>query len=1183
MSSDGINGNFKNSNIDLQTFKGGLQRTKLKTDAEKSIFDAMDTDKNGVLTQDEIQNFQQNIDTSGDNKVSKKEAKKFLKSNNLNKTVDKKELEKFLAEYNKNTENIEDVSVTENANGKTVQIKYNDGTVETLNPDKTSQLVKTYENEVTTTKLLDENKKLLKESSVNKDGDTVETEYENDGETLSKLVETKGDNSTVAITLFKEGKPETKEVKSGITKSYYSFDEEGNEVLNSKIENEGIPAKEKRTEYKYNNDGTVIENITELNRTIELLTKDANPISAKIKEGDTLTDRTYFEKGYSDTSVDSDGNTTITDSALDGHRLAQKKVVGGQEFVVTYDGEGNTNIVVQNGETLSSIAKKFGCTEKQLIELNRGGGTFSERYLAVGAEILVPGELDADAKSLQGRKSSNEAVADFQRNQAIHDQKRARAAVLEAQYKAMGLSNHNGQGSKITGKYKNGRTETFTVIGEASRDRQLAKDSKGMIVTIAHDGAILTEEYVTATNLYDNGEKVNGKYKIRQKDGTITNVSKQFVKVGTLDKGRSVVIDAKGKSYIMSKDGMILDENYVVRDQQADVIRKDAGAARLVTLDMMSNSIDSAQAAFDKQMEDDGWAGDVADGISVLWGSKNRASKVREDLASYKKDLAKLKSLQNNEPKFKAKFKQMFGIDYNQKAVANYYASPTSANYKKAFGTQNDIGTRVAKYNESQQTGAAVVKTATKVAVGVAVAAATGGTGLVALGAAAAVTGAVSVAVEESDRLKVGQAFTDGNFEFREGTDHKQILKDAAWDAGSVLVGGAVGKAASTVVKGSRVVTVGGQTVNTLNKSQRLGRAAINVTGDLAYGAVQEKVQTGDITLKGMTLNASTAFIGQAVQSGTAARLGNKVKDVVENGFRSGKTKLNNIAGKARQTKIQDVPSSVKNSSAVTVNSNQSLSENTTIRKPVTESIPIKSENHTINIDVDANAVTKTIHLKPKNNDIPEFKLEGNSNPQIVPDKEFDKILDGVNNVSYASELSTYTDMIRRNGFLTPKQASSLQTAIHEQRKRIVAPKNRVESTSTVKSDNVESNSRKTALNNRQSILLNSNDKIKLSRASVLDLRAPEVKAKLKNLKPGEGLIVGRGETADIQFDDPFVSRAHMAIENIDGKLYATDLSLNGSSLDNSMLRNLSAVKGAVIRGNIEQFADLEKKENWDS
>ena len=144
--------------------------------------------------------------------------------------------------------------------------------------------------------------------------------------------------------------------------------------------------------------------------------------------------------------------------------------------------------------------------------------------------------MDADAQPLQGRKSADEAIADFRHDQAVRDQKRAQAMARDAQYKAMGLTNHKGQGTKITGKYKNGQSEEFVVIGEAGRKRHLAKDSKGNFVTIAHDGTVLQEEYVTATNLFDKGEKVDGSMKIRQKNGKTVTINKKFVKVGTLEK-----------------------------------------------------------------------------------------------------------------------------------------------------------------------------------------------------------------------------------------------------------------------------------------------------------------------------------------------------------------------------------------------------------------------------------------------------------------------------------------------------------------------------------------------------------------------------------------------------------------------------------------------------------------------
>ena len=51
------------------------------------------------------------------------------------------------------------------------------------------------------------------------------------------------------------------------------------------------------------------------------------------------------------------------------------------------------------------------------------------------------------------------------------------------------------------------------------------------------------------------------------------------------------------------------------------------------------------QKNFNHQLSQDGWAGDIADGISVLWGSDNRASKVRIDF--YYQKLDKLNKIEN--------------------------------------------------------------------------------------------------------------------------------------------------------------------------------------------------------------------------------------------------------------------------------------------------------------------------------------------------------------------------------------------------------------------------------------------------------------------------------------------------------------------------------------------------------
>ena len=78
-----------------------------------------------------------------------------------------------------------------------------------------------------------------------------------------------GNNFTVSIDTDKKGRPELDMVGEVIDQAYdivwteesdnlykaniRSYAEDGTEVLNSKIENEGIPTKERRIEYSYDN------------------------------------------------------------------------------------------------------------------------------------------------------------------------------------------------------------------------------------------------------------------------------------------------------------------------------------------------------------------------------------------------------------------------------------------------------------------------------------------------------------------------------------------------------------------------------------------------------------------------------------------------------------------------------------------------------------------------------------------------------------------------------------------------------------------------------------------------------------------------------------------------------------------------------------------------------------------
>ena len=152
---------------------------------------------------------------------------------------------------------------------------------------------------------------------------------------------------------------------------------------------------------------------------------------------------------------------------------------------------------------------------------------------------------------------------------------------------------------------------------------------------------------------------------------------------------------------------------------------------------------------------------------------------------------------------YKAKFKEIFGVDYNSDNIKSYLDSPTAENYAKAYGTENDIARRVAEYNESQQKGAKAIKTTVVVAGSVAAGIATGGASLAATAAVAGVTTAgLRVATEVTD---LATNDIDGDVAENAGDIAKQAAIEGAISAvtaGTVKgVGGIVGKSGQAVTE----------------------------------------------------------------------------------------------------------------------------------------------------------------------------------------------------------------------------------------------------------------------------------------------------------------------------------------------------------------------------------------------
>ena len=893
--------NVGKNQVQLSTLKAGLKEEDLKTDKEKSIFKSIDKDGNGVLDADELKQFAASMDKSNDDIATKKEAKAYIKENDL-KGVKKKDVLKFLKNNNINTDDVKNTQVIEQDGQKLVQVEYNDGRKETIKPDRATDVTQTDAEGNTVTESRDKDKNLTQKTTVATNGDTTTVDYETTVDESGKPVPkketsvTENGNKTTETnydagkkvetteTVKSEGsktvtqyddneKPESATKTQGLNESQYTY-VNGDQRETSRVENKGRDD-QRTTNFTYDDEnGTVTSVATEASvngqKTTTTVKKDGERLSETIVDGDKTTTTTKNAEGDGYTQVIQDGDNSTTTNQLnnEGHRLTSTKVVDGKEYTLNYDGQGNTTgIIVQNGESPASIAKKFGCTEAQLKEANQDvlGG---KKYFDVGSEIKVPRELEADDKALQGRKSSQEAKAEFARDEQIRAQKRAEAKARKAEAAArdkalrqdLGLINYKGAGTKVQGDfYKNGKkthTKTFTKIGNATHGRTICQDKSGKIYVVAHNGVVLKDTWVNVS---------------AHRDVQAVGNRRVAVEKGARDgHGRKTVYDGDGNTHVMSHDNKILKKEYVARSDKSDAIRKNSKTAQQATVEMLDSQLAAAKENFNEQMKQDGWAGDFADGVSKIWnndlfggGTGNTADQVRQDFKTYQNNINQLKAAaKQGDGAFKAKFKQIYGIDYNQKAIAAYNMNPTEANYRKAFGTKNNIGERVAKYNASQQLGSTVVKTGVEVAVAGSAIAAADALEVVTFGASTpvsmAITGAATfasdVVVEGSDRLNITGEYrdADGNIvktdgAFKEGTDAGAILEDAGKDA---LIAGAtfglgkfansaykVGKAAYATSKvASKAATVGEKAVATVAKAE---------TGVSKVATTATKTETG--------------------------------------------------------------------------------------------------------------------------------------------------------------------------------------------------------------------------------------------------------------------------------------------------------------------------------------------------
>lgn len=533
--------------IDLSKVKAGVKKEDIvgQNKQLESIFDSVDKDGNQVLDRNELQDLQTKLtELAGDDaRLSKGEAKKFI--GNDGKKLGGKNRDALFEFLNKLSAGSQDVKsiTTQNIDGQDVEvITYNDGHTEELYPDGTKITMITNGNKSIVTKEDKDGNKLSQTEKTIEDG--VETVVEYDGETPKSKTVNDTKNNTI---------------------STYTFDGETPVLVREENTETGdVTTYENGVKTTTKADGQII---TEQDGITTTTSADGNIVTTT--DGTRTETRVRNSESETLTTVEDGVETVVTQK--DGKNLSQTITKDGESFTVEYDGNGNTKgVIVQNGESPAAIAKKFGCSVKDLMEANKEV-LKGKKYFQVGAEIVIPGEMNPEefAKLNAGRQTAEEAKAQYAYEAQIRAERRAAAAAQEkAEMQALGIVNRNNAGTVINsetkptedGKFKNFnknaaafRKLTFTVVGETgNRGRMVVKASNGKYYTMAHDGMLLDEGYAIATKALDAGQAAS------RNDGH----------------GRKVVV-VDGKQYVFSQDGKLLKSDYV---EATDI--RDAGGAK---------------------------------------------------------------------------------------------------------------------------------------------------------------------------------------------------------------------------------------------------------------------------------------------------------------------------------------------------------------------------------------------------------------------------------------------------------------------------------------------------------------------------------------------------------------------------------------------------------------------------
>ena len=382
--------NKKNQGIDFSKLSlrgGALQRSDMKTDAQRSIFDSLDKDKNGILTQNEMNAFADaanatGVKNNGGTNVTWDEAEKYfadnasgdsaLKTNEKGQVVydttdkngnaiqqklNQNDMQEFINTFANSTENGQIVSAEEQEDGS-ITVSYDNGNQTVIREDGST--------EQTTPDDVIDNQTTVTERRSDGTVSAITQSIEGLGEQHSEYAE---DGTTVIQT---EG---SVDVGNSTVTTHSETDMDGNSISNIEISSEeGTFRMNGKTDVSGNEEVHYEEQQADGSKSEEDVVIE-NGFTRRTRSAEQKADGSSVETRYDGATGSS--RTSSTEVKADGTKVETEYDLTGQHPVKTVETETSGRVVTTNYSRTAT--QGTGIPETMDVDVY-GNGTVKAHY-----------------------------------------------------------------------------------------------------------------------------------------------------------------------------------------------------------------------------------------------------------------------------------------------------------------------------------------------------------------------------------------------------------------------------------------------------------------------------------------------------------------------------------------------------------------------------------------------------------------------------------------------------------------------------------------------------------------------------------------------------------------------------------------------------------------------------------